>query len=190
LRYTIKKNVLGIEQVHFDCPGCSSSLRCRLAEAGEPDACPECGAHFTTPGVAEREARERDKESRTRGRAEVEQHENEPPLAPPVEFPHPAAVASPEPVSEAEVDPLATMARSALILRPVRTIAWGILLAQGVLALIAIALWLIYLALVALAGLSQANGIVLLLWLCVAAGVFVAIVSIARAAGGKAGRRP
>ena len=52
--YEIKKGLIGGFTVTYQCPQCSAGLKSSLDKAGEQDACPDCGAQFDVPGVAER----------------------------------------------------------------------------------------------------------------------------------------
>lgn len=55
-RYAVKKNVLGVQSVKFECPNtrCRSGLSTSLFDAGQSDQCPDCGIAFIAPGVPER----------------------------------------------------------------------------------------------------------------------------------------
>lgn len=48
------KNVLGKWVVKYDCPKCKLRFKSPIGEAGEKDACPECGCEFIVPGQAKR----------------------------------------------------------------------------------------------------------------------------------------
>lgn len=54
-------------KVSFQCPICKAGLKNPLSKAGEQDSCPQCGANFTSPGVALLEqAKKRKQEEATR----------------------------------------------------------------------------------------------------------------------------
>jgi len=68
MRYVVTKSLIGAPSVKFNCPGCRVRLTSSLREAGDRDACPECGCAFDVPGVTERQQLER------RENAEREKH--------------------------------------------------------------------------------------------------------------------
>lgn len=53
------KNVFGKWAVKYNCPKCGLRLKSRIGEAGERDACPECGCAFTVPAKDKRNEVER-----------------------------------------------------------------------------------------------------------------------------------
>lgn len=58
--YTVRTNLLGRKSVKFSCPGCTADLNSPLSDAGQGDKCPDCMIEFVVPGVAEREADEKE----------------------------------------------------------------------------------------------------------------------------------
>ncbi len=50
LSYRLRKARLGALRVVYHCPRCRGELESALAEAGKPDACPQCGCDFEVPG--------------------------------------------------------------------------------------------------------------------------------------------
>ena len=53
MRYELKKNLAGAYSVKFKCPKCGIKLSESLKNAGQQDACPECGQKFVIPGAEE-----------------------------------------------------------------------------------------------------------------------------------------
>jgi Zn-finger nucleic acid-binding protein len=51
----IKNGLLGRRSISYGCPRCKTRLTSPLDDAGKSDTCPECGAVFAVPGVAERD---------------------------------------------------------------------------------------------------------------------------------------
>lgn len=54
MKYQVVKNVLGQVSVKYHCPGCKTKLRSPLAEAGQPDSCPDCRVSYIVPAKEER----------------------------------------------------------------------------------------------------------------------------------------
>ncbi len=50
LSYRLRKARLSSLRVVYHCPRCRGELESALAEAGKPDACPQCGCDFEIPG--------------------------------------------------------------------------------------------------------------------------------------------
>ncbi len=74
MRYFVTKSLIGTPSVKYNCPGCKVRLTSSLREAGDADACPECGYAFEVPGVKERQQIEqRENAEREKREAEREQ---------------------------------------------------------------------------------------------------------------------
>lgn len=74
MRYFVTKSLIGTPSVKYNCPGCKVRLTSSLREAGDADACPECGYAFEVPGVKERQRLEqRENAEREKREAEREQ---------------------------------------------------------------------------------------------------------------------
>ena len=52
--YTVKTTLLGDHKVQYQCPSCTNELESALNDAGQKDQCPNCGTHYTVPGVKEK----------------------------------------------------------------------------------------------------------------------------------------
>lgn len=53
--YKLNKTLAGKIRVKYVCPGCQSALESDLSEAGNSDACPDCGVAFLVPGIEKRQ---------------------------------------------------------------------------------------------------------------------------------------
>lgn len=71
MRYFVTKSLIGTPSVKYNCPGCKVRLTSSLREAGDADACPECGYAFEVPGVKERQRLEQ-RENAEREKREAE----------------------------------------------------------------------------------------------------------------------
>ncbi len=55
--YQVRKAAItGKQRIHFECPGCSTTVNFDLNDAGTQQPCPACGATFMVPGVREMQA--------------------------------------------------------------------------------------------------------------------------------------
>lgn len=80
MRYEIKKNMAGAYSVKFKCPKCGVRLSESLNNAGQQDACPECGHQFVIPGAEELERHRKEKArvaAEKAARKEAEEHEKQ-----------------------------------------------------------------------------------------------------------------
>lgn len=50
----IRRNIFGRYEIKYSCPKCKTRLTSPLLEAGDNDACPDCGASFRVPGIEQR----------------------------------------------------------------------------------------------------------------------------------------
>ena len=74
MKAEIVKNLFGVHQVKFDCPGCKERLRAKLTEAGTVDQCPTCFVKFKVPGEsALKQLREKQAQERVRKQQATEQ---------------------------------------------------------------------------------------------------------------------
>src|SRR2546428_395128 len=55
MRFQITKGFWGRVIVAYECPRCKTGLTSPIDDAGNSDACPECGATFMVPGSDARE---------------------------------------------------------------------------------------------------------------------------------------
>ena len=54
MKYQVVKGITGLS-IKYNCPNCKSGLKSALREAGDTDACPDCGTTLIVPGTKERE---------------------------------------------------------------------------------------------------------------------------------------
>lgn len=50
-RVEVKRNWLGVTNVHYDCPRCKESLFSPIRDVGSEDTCPSCSVEFVVPGT-------------------------------------------------------------------------------------------------------------------------------------------
>lgn len=68
----IKRNLLGVYSIGYNCPNCNARLKSPLNDAGKTDSCPDCKHTFVVPGTEERERLRIQAEQKERQRAAEE----------------------------------------------------------------------------------------------------------------------
>lgn len=53
MKYTVKKSFSGYV-AKYECPGCNIDLRSPIRDAGQKEACPDCGTVYMVPGASEK----------------------------------------------------------------------------------------------------------------------------------------